>query len=501
MKRLFASPWALFAAIALLRLPGFVFGILNIDESDFLVFGAGIWKGLLPYRDLVEIKPPLGYFTYALAFGFSLWPIRVLGVLWIFATALVLRGAARRWTGSEEAGWAAAWLSLLAGLVEVPSFGSESMMNLPVALALWLFVRGRRGRDLFLCGVCAGVATLYRHQAAIAPLALAIALLIRPEQTWGRTFSSVAAIGGGALLPWVAVGVFYAGLGQFPAFAEWTIWRNVSYVATGQAGSALARGAASIAICVVAASLPWALAVRETLRPRPDAVWRALALLLWLTWVSVALGGRFYEHYFLQFVPPLALLGAPLAADLARHWRELSRATRALTSVAVVAPLTVWLAFVWGKGIAGGYPEQEPRVRALAAWLRGHTAPTDTLFVWGHYTPIFTLARRLPGTRYVNTSVHIGNFDPAHVPDDFDPARNRSQRDVAATILDLDRRKPPWFVDTAPAGIHRWDRFPLSAFGELSRYRDEHYVEVARPGGAVVYVRRGLPTASARGGN
>src|SRR3954470_18232354 len=109
MKKLLTSPWSLLGAIALLRSPGFVFGVLNIDESDFLVYGAGIWKGLLPYRDLVEIKPPLGYFTYALAGGFEICPTRFLGCLGFFATALVLRAAARRWTGSEEAGWAAAW--------------------------------------------------------------------------------------------------------------------------------------------------------------------------------------------------------------------------------------------------------------------------------------------------------------------------------------------------------------------------------------------------------
>src|SRR2546425_1823628 len=104
MRKLLTSPWTLLAVIALLRLPGFAFGVLNIDESDYLVYGAGILKGLLPYRDLVEIKPPLGYFTYAVAGGLNIWPIRVLGVLWVLGTALLLRAAARRWTGSEEAG-------------------------------------------------------------------------------------------------------------------------------------------------------------------------------------------------------------------------------------------------------------------------------------------------------------------------------------------------------------------------------------------------------------
>jgi len=155
MKKFLSSPWGLLAVILLLRLPGFAFGILDIDESDYLVYGASLLKGLVPYRDFVEIKPPLGYVTYALAGGLHLWPIRILSVLWVFATALLLRAAARRWTRSEAAGWAAAWMSILASFVEVPSFGGEVMMNLPIAGAIYFLVRGRNPRQLLACGICA----------------------------------------------------------------------------------------------------------------------------------------------------------------------------------------------------------------------------------------------------------------------------------------------------------------------------------------------------------
>src|SRR5260370_722422 len=112
-------------------------------------------------------------------------------------------------------------------------------------------------------------------------------------------------------------------MGEFPAFFEWSIKRGVAYASHGRAGSALARAAGSTALCVGATCAPWVLAVRETFRPRPDVVWRGLVLLLWMSFIPVALGGRFYEHYYLQFVPPLAVLAAPGAAELAAHWREL----------------------------------------------------------------------------------------------------------------------------------------------------------------------------------
>ena len=147
--------------------------------------------------------------------------------------------------------------------------------------------------------------------------------------------------------------------------------------------------------------------------------------------------------------------------------------------------------FAWGRGALGAYPAQEPRTREVARWLRSHSFLDETLFVWGHYTPIYTLAQRLPGTRYVNTSVHMGNFDPAHLPADFDAHRYRSDSDVAATLRDFEARRPALLVDTAPANIHDWAKVPLSAFPQLRSYIDQHYVEVARPGGAVVYRRRG----------
>lgn len=497
MKKLLTSPWALLGAIFLMRLPGFAFGVLNVDESDFLVFGASILRGLIPYRDLVEIKPPLGYFTYALAGGLSIGPIRVLGVLWVFATAMLLRAAARRWTGSEEAGWAAAWLSLVAGIVEVPSFGSELMMNLPIAAALLALTRGQRARDVFACGFFIGVASLYRHQAAVAAFSVAIALLVEWRRRPLRGLSQLAVLAAGTLLPWVIAAGAYGAIGQLPAFLDWTIGRNLEYASNGRAGSALARGATSTVVCLAATAVPWAFAARESLRPRADVIWRALTLLLWLTWIPVALGGRFYEHYYLQFVPPLAILAAPGVADLVLRWRELLPRSRVLALTGVLVPVVLWTSYCWARGFAGGYASQEPRTGSLARWLRSNTASADTLFVWGHYTPIYTLSQRLPGTRYVNTSVHMGNFDPLHLTNGFDPTRHRSQRDIEATLEDLDRRRPAWFVDTAPADIHGWGRLPLSAFPELLHYREQHYVEVARPGGAAVYRRVDAPAKEA----
>ena len=162
--------------------------------------------------------------------------------------------------------------------------------------------------------------------------------------------------------------------------------------------------------------------------------------------------------------------------------------------MACAFPALILMAFSFGRGIAGRYPDQEPRARALAGWLARNTKADERLFIWGHYSPIYLLAGRLPGTRYVNTSVHVGNFDPAHLPDGIDLAPFRSDRDVAFTLRDLETNRVPVFVDTAPAGIHHWERVPLSVVPALDQYLHEHYALVADVAGSRVYRRRSRTT-------
>jgi hypothetical protein len=487
LRVLVESPLALLAATALLRSAAFAFGILNIDESDFVVFGVGLWRGLIPYRDLIEIKPPLGYLTYAVPelLPFSVLPTRILGVLWVFATALLLRAAARRWRGSEPAGWAAGWLYLLATLCEVPSFNSEIMMNLPTAAGLYCFVRAREqetaGWD-FAAGLCLGCASLYRHQGAIGGVAVGLAVLMRGRTPW-RSFAVLLA---GSVVPWAATVAAYAALGALPAFVDCVFVRNLSY-AGGTTGSAWVRAAESTALCVSATLLPWWVSVRAARSLRWDTVKLALVMLVGLTAAAVSAGGRFYEHYYLQFAPALALLGAPAAVALGKELPAAGLWLRRAVLVAAVVPAAVFLAYSYGRGLTGHYPVQDRRVVELSRFLRDNTAPNERLFIWGHFTPIYALAHRLPGTRYPNTSPMMGNFDPEQLPNGFRASDWRSERDVRAALEDLRGKKPAIVVDTATADIHRWSKVPLSDFPDLAGYIHDCYRAIGHPGGASVY--------------
>lgn len=494
------------AALLLLRAPGLFYGVVDIDESDFLVNGRMLREGALPYVGLVEKKPFLSYLYYSPAslFGFHMWPMQLLAILWVLATCLVIGRAAALWTRRPEAARLGAWLCLAACCCNALSVNAELMLNLPAAGALYFFVRRERqgrARDDLYTGLCLGAAMLYKHQAGILLLSLSGAVL---ASAWRRPREGRAAVGLGRLvrmglgaaLPWAAVVALYAALGHLGAFIEWNLVRNFLYAGFGS-GSALERGLVGVAVfALLAAPSQWWLAMRAT-RARlagkkapADPIATAVLLSLWAVFIPVCLGGRFYPHYFLQFAPVLALSATPgLLAAWEASGEPAARARRWLR-FGLYAPVVVFFAVAIGRGVAGNYPGQEPRARAIGAWLREHTRPDERMFVWGHFTPIYYWGERLPGTRYYNTSLHMGDFDPGHLTDGVDLRPFVSQRDVAATLVDLEANRPAIFIDTSPADIHHWSRVPLASFPTLAAYLGKNYVKVADAGGAAIFRRR-----------
>jgi len=496
---------ALVLTLLALRSVAFVIGLVNLDECDFWLFGRMVRQHAVPYLDVADIKPPLTYAAFWVADlvgGHRPVAMPCLGLLAVLATALVLRAVARRWSGDERVGWAAAWLTLAACLCESPSASAEILMNLPAAGALYALVRAerdpRRRWDL-AAGAAAGIATLFKLQAGILLVCFVLAAVSsarRRKEGIGPALVRATCITAGYAAPWaLTVGLFAAG-GALPGFLEWVIQRNLFQISSGSP-FALRDVLTSMALALGGASFAWWLALRQV-RRRGDGFQFALTILLVLTVLPVSIGRRFYEHYFLQFVPPLALLGAPQLVWLVIHFRALSRLRRAAVLVLAFAAPVIFLAFTWTRGFVGGYPGQEPRARAIAGWLRAHTAPSERMFVWGDYSALYCLADRLPGTRYMRTAPHVGDFDPMHVPADFDFRPYRSERDVAATLADLERNRPEMVVDTAPADLHRWSLFPLARVPELQSFIAAHYQPVSRPAGAVIYRRRDLvPPAGA----
>jgi hypothetical protein len=468
MNRLLESKrfWLyLFGAIFAVRIAGFAFGVVNLDEDEFVVIGSMICRGALSYVDIAEYKPPLTHLFFVPGGLFlSIWPMRVIGLLYELGICWFAYRAAKEWLESELAGRAAAILAMLALCCEVPATNAELLMDLPLSIALLYWVRSKD----FLAGLFVGVASLFKHQGAILVGAFALAALPRVRR-W-------IPLGLGALLPWGIAAGFWATRGHLQEFYEWMVLRNFFYAQVASIFS-WSTALAAILVCTLGCILPWVLAVKGSPRAWHDPIGRGIVLGLWLTWLAVSAGGRFYEHYFLQFAPAIALVGAPVFLTFNRR----------LLIVLSILPLLGYVGYTLARGFTHHYPNQDAKVIAVSEWLSANTSPADKLFVWGHAPQIYYLTARPPASRYLTAQAQIGGFDPSMIPPGMDITRYENQRDIQLLLQDLERADV--FVDTAPAYIHDWWNAPLEKFPALKSYVTSQYHLIGSPAGARVWHR------------
>src|SRR6266545_106015 len=289
--RLFAVLLLLTAA---LRTSAFVVDVFNSDESFLGAQAEVINHGGKLYEEAADRKPPLVPYLYAATFAVfsttALWSVRVLAMLAV---------EARRRYGNRAA-WIAGVLMVLASVAFAPQDGQAAnfeIFMLPSMTAAVLLAR--RGRA-FSSGAAVALATLAKQTGA-ATLLPVLYLVWRQRGRRG-----VANAFGGFTLP-LALVALLVGPGEL---LFWTTIGNGSYLGiSGQWGMILLTLVLmTVAFAVVNLPIVWTLP--RAWRERHTAGSGDTDLWLWLlsAALSVAVGLRFFGHYYLQLLPPLVLI-------------------------------------------------------------------------------------------------------------------------------------------------------------------------------------------------
>jgi 4-amino-4-deoxy-L-arabinose transferase-like glycosyltransferase len=233
------------------------------------------------------------------------------------------------------------------------------------------------------------------------------------------------------------------------------------------------------------ACLPMVIGAIMTCRDK-DKIWAertaertALLGLLVASAIGAAAGARFYPHYYVQLVPPLALLAAP---DYARLWSQTIQAPAWLLRPRVTyawLALTI-IAFSIGHwmGLASRRVASE-----TGRYLFAHSAPDDRIFVWGQSSDIYLDARKRPASRYITTFPLTGYVFGGTIPG-FD-TRSRILPGAWNTLQqDFARHQPTYIVDVQsdPRTAQPVENFPI-----LAKLLAERYQPVARTAEGVIY--------------
>ena len=491
----------------IIRLPYLLDDRQVIDESFYSTIGIEVLDGGQPYVSAVDRKPPLLFYTYAASFGlvgkYNFIGLHVISLLWVCATMGVLYLVARRLFDWRVGIVAAFFYSVFqpAGDYRNQAMNGEMLMNLPIVLALGLvFIPGRRKvrPELLAAGALLAVAFLYKQPAAIAAVPMGLYLLL-PSYRASRGLHLGHSLLHGALLTIgfaTALGLsmwWLHSVGILDDALFWTTrtdfvhgpsdpiyWKRLLFYCT----VSFVLPMAPLLACAVASMGSQA---RATLWKEHTAEFEALVLLLAFSWVGTAASGRFASHHFIQLLPALCLLGAPV---LVAVWDErlsyrfplLRQKVLAWTLSILFVGFTIAQTIAFQVRFHGG---------EAPIYVRSITQAGDRIFVWGPSPDFYLDAHRGPASRYSSTFPLTGyifgsplNWDPT-----YDPSPRIHPGAWEQLERDLEHTRPKVLVDefTALGG----GKYALAGYPYLRDLIANDYELAREYPRARVYVRRG----------
>lgn len=502
------SVWRYFILILiiffLLRLTLFWIPIIDVDESIYALFAKVWFAGGKPYINCVETKPLGIYLFYGIIFKlagpYNMTAVHIITTLWIFLTSYILYLIVRLF-GSHRGGLLAALFYGVFTTTYTPKVIAttiEPIMMLPIALHIYLWLKFEDRKALkyaFLSGISLSAALLLKYQAGINLIIMIIYLfLVHPLVIKDTPLSlrlkglCYFIIG---LIPLSALMIIYLkAVGSLDAFLYWTITGSLSYIEAGSSTiNMLRQFLTRIMPFLAATALLWILLwsrVRNLIKIRASRHEWLILLWLILSIVPVAAGRRFYGHYFILILPPLAILAGH---QLDLWWqKERSHVLKTLVVIAIVLPAIGCLIprFFIDKTYKAFGEDNPNDYRPIANYISKHTSKDQRIVVWGFAPLIYWYSERLPATRFFWSDLLAGRV-PASDPRNKKPA---SPLFWEMFFEDMETQRPVYFVDTSPASLHDYEHFPIDDYPALRAYLNDRYKIEATVNKAVVYKRR-----------
>ncbi|MBI2842527.1 MAG: glycosyltransferase family 39 protein [Armatimonadetes bacterium] len=449
--------------VVLVHLPTF-FLPMNRDSGTFAYGGWRILHGGLPYADFWDNKLPGVFYINALAialFGATTRGLALFQTLYGAATALAFFAVARRFASGRAALVATLLFAFYHGSYGMNEEGNytESYIALPALIAVLLAVDLSKRRisypTLFFAGALGAAAGLIKQPVTSVVPAIMLYLIFLHRGRSGCRAAGVVALGA-VFVAAVSI-AWMSASGILPSAIDANLRFNRLYFIDAYTDGwssgrwNLMRGLAITALPIAGAA---AAIVSGRLRRLSTPIGWLLIPWFALDLAGLAMGGRFYPHYFLSILPSTLLLTAVFMDSLRTRWALLA---------ASAAGLLLMIGPVWR--VEGSLPEEKAfpvasavereyhavhwiltrRLREgatlaaedVAYWIKKRTNPNDMIYVWGYDPRIGFLAQRAFPSRYIHLHpLGVTGFD-------------RDAR-ILELARDIEEHRPKYIVDQSP---------------------------------------------------
>lgn len=485
-RRLWLLGTAGAVGVLLVHLPAFAHRLLDGDEAVYGTIAALINQGGHLYADGgVDNKPPGIFWVYAATFDvfgrYQMTAIHGLGLLVMAVTCVLLFFIARASGGPRAGLLAAIFYGVLtaAGNPRLLAANTELFMVLPLTAAFLLLLR----RQWFWSGLLMVAAGAFKQVAAADVLLLPVGLVLL--ETRDTRVVATLRFGAGILLGLAAGAAVLALTGSLAGFWRWTIEPLVGYAAGNWTPSVvLNRARDSLVPFFVDMLVLWVAALAAVARwPRLNTPEKLAVAWLVVSFLGAISGGHWSWHYFIQVMPPLALLSA-LTVDRALD-AGLRRVVAAVVVVGLAGPAAWWAVFNFGADpLTYDWTPPVAQHEQVATYIAEHTKPGDRVFVWGDWPALYVesdrpMAGRFPG--FLRGFARGSGLPPNNwdtTPDVWPELQS-----------DLAHNPPELIVDTAAAGWSDFAAYPMANYPVLSDLVAADYHPVATVDGVVIYAR------------
>lgn len=385
----FVAALILVAAVAATQLVSLGREVIDPDESTFILMGADVAKGHLPFVEQFDLKPPMIFLLIGgvlALFGKSIVAVRLLGDALLFGTAML----AFRFSRSLAGGWPALGGALLYVAFASFDLGQPTYSELPalffgMGALVTLALSPLTTRKAALAGLLMALTVLSRSNLYQLPVVFGLLLLGAALRRSDRVHSRAwFAFGLGGLVPVALLVAAYAAGGHLDVLKLAMIDVPLAYSQqVGPIEAAIDNVRQFYVMTTIAplvvipfvllTVLGLGLAVLRLVYPADAAErWHLTVLLLAAATILVSLvfSGAVYPHYWLQLLPVLAVFCAMALAFVARlplgRWIALAL-TLIPTSAAVAERLPQSLAVSTSPALRAEPFDVEAAARHIAA--------------------------------------------------------------------------------------------------------------------------------------
>ena len=384
-------------------------------ERDEGHYAYGAWlmtKGMTPYVDTFEQKPPMIFYPYLLSIMISpddFWPPRLVAAISLILTLILLGLTIGREYGGR-AGWITVWLALpmiMFPILRPFAANTEKFLILPLVgtLAIYVFFRDKNtGQPWFWAGFCGMIAILYKQIAIVPVLFIFSAWFFenRKRSTVGLLF----ALGGSAAAFLLFTG-YFLWRGALPMFWEQLIVFN-RYYALSFGGWNLPRAGEYFHQYLSSWPLVFYLLV-WFLVDRPGRWWFYLGLMI-VTWLTIF--NAPYDHYFIMLMPFWAIVIAVALDSLAAKTTEMAKKPEWVGATAFALGFLLIFSMIWpvrnyyrlpaNDLVTQLYHPLNPFVEApiVARRVAQLSRPDDRVFIAGSEPEIMYYAKRFSSSRF-----------------------------------------------------------------------------------------------------